>query len=96
MTTSTREAFWQQHLFDWQGSGLSGAAFCLRQNLSYHQFTYWRRKLVEGSASKTVGFARVAMMSTSMELTLTLPGGMAITGLHAGNVALLGSILGQL
>jgi hypothetical protein len=97
MTTSTREAFWQQHLFDWQGSGLSGAAFCLRQNLSYHQFTYWRRKLAEGSASKAVGFARATVMHVaSMELTLTLPGGMAITGLHAGNVALLGAILEQL
>jgi hypothetical protein len=29
-------------------------------------------------------------------LTLRLPGGMAITGLHAGNVDLLGAILRQL
>jgi hypothetical protein len=32
----------------------------------------------------------------SNDLTLRLPGGMAITGLHAGNVDLLGAILRQL
>jgi hypothetical protein len=30
------------------------------------------------------------------ELTLMLPGGIAITGLHAGNVDVLGAILRQL
>ena len=96
MDSSQRETFWQQQLFDWQDSGLSGAAFCSRQNLSYHQFTYWRRKLAGGSAAQAVGFARVAMMPAPAELTLTLPGGMAITGLHAGNIGLLGAILEQL
>lgn len=98
MDASQREAFWQQQLFDWQDSGLSGAAFCSRQNLSYHQFTYWRRKLAHGSVSRAVGFARATVMhvATPVELTLTLPGGMVITGLHAGNVGLLGAILEQL
>lgn len=96
MTAQSRETFWQQQLLDWQDSGLSGIAFCSQQNLSYHQFTYWRRKLADGAASKAVGFARVAMVPVPMELTLTLPGGIAITGLHAGNVGLLGAILGQL
>jgi len=108
MTTQQRELYWQQQLADWLDSGLSGAAFCKQHALSYHKFTYWRRKLrepeVEPSQSAgSAGFARVtAVSSTRMhdtpasELTLTLPGGIAITGLHAGNVDLLGAILGQL
>lgn len=98
MTTTSREAFWQQQLFDWQHSGLSGAVFCLQQSLSYHQFTYWRRKLADGAASRAVGFVQATVMPVAapVELTLRLPGGIAITGLHAGNVGLLGAILGQL
>ncbi len=37
--------FWDQTLSDWQASGLSGAAFCKEQSLSYHRFVYWRGKL---------------------------------------------------
>jgi hypothetical protein len=47
----------------------------------------------------TSGFARVTQVAASPlsdDLTLRLPGGMAITGLHAGNVDLLGAILRQL
>ena len=29
----------------WTASGLSGAAFCTQQTLSYHRFVYERRKL---------------------------------------------------
>jgi hypothetical protein len=47
----------------------------------------------------TSGFARVTRVAASPvsnDLTLKLPSGMAITGLHAGNVDLLSAILRQL
>jgi hypothetical protein len=107
MNSTERTHHWQQHIQHWRDTGLSGAAFCKQQSLSYHQFVYWRRKLdraasVPGAEQvSTSGFARVAQIASapnleSNDLTLKLPGGMAITGLHAGNVDLLGAILRQL
>lgn len=105
MNSAERTHYWQQHIEHWRDTGLSGAAFCKQQSLSYHQFVYWRRKLkgtddATGTESVPIsGFARVtqvAATSVSSDLTLRLPGGMAITGLHAGNVDLLGAILRQL
>lgn len=102
MTFQQREQFWGQILAEWQASGLSGMAFCQQFKHPYHQFTYWRSKLgvtqTESPAYPT-GFARVVSnpsCSASTELTLTLPSGISITGLHASNVELLGSILRQL
>ena len=107
MTSQERANFWHQHVINWQTSGFSGQAYCKQQSLTYHQFVYWRRKL-EGPGDATdiervptSGFARVAQIASapnleSNDLTLRLPGGMAITGLHAGNVDLLGAILRQL
>jgi hypothetical protein len=105
MNSAERTYHWQQHIEHWRDTGLSGVAFCKQQSLSYHQFVYWRRKL-EGPGDATdiervptSGFARVTQVAASPvsnDLTLKLPGGMAITGLHAGNVDLLSAILRQL
>lgn len=102
MTTQQRQQYWQQQLADWRASERSGAAFCKQYALSYHQFSYWRRKLAGDEPAQPEvppGFARVTAtqdLSAPTALTLTLPGGIAITGLHAGNVELLGAILRQL
>lgn len=100
MTHQERTLYWQQHVDHWRDSGLSGAAFCKQFDLPYHQFTYWHRKFetVSIELDQPSGFARVTCLPSQSfgELTLTLPSGLAITGLHAGNVELLGSILRQL
>lgn len=105
MTNSDLNQFWQQALSDWQASGLSGAAYCKQQSLVYHQFVYWRQKLcnsAEPSERNQVrsGFARVAPIpdagAAEGGLTVSLPGGVSITGLHAGNIELLGTVLRQL
>jgi transposase-like protein len=102
MTNEKRQDNWQQIITQWQQSDLSGAAFCRQQSVSYHQFSYWRQKLVNDHGDSTVkpaGFTRVAQVDktvTTHELALTLPGGFTITGLHANNVHLLGDILRQL
>ncbi|WP_018403824.1 IS66 family insertion sequence element accessory protein TnpA [Marinobacter gelidimuriae] len=95
---------WDQTLSDWQAFGLSGAAFCKEQSLSYHRFVYWRKKLTEpdhhpDEKSAVTGFARVARIpafAPGEELTVSLPGGISITELHAGNIELLGAVLRQL
>lgn len=108
MSNTDRTRYWEEQLTAWQTSGVSGQAFCKAQGLVYHQFIYWRRKLLatdnEVAADKIAGFARVTPaprrsepgVPSESELTVSLPGGIAITGLHAGNVALLGDILRQL
>ncbi|MCH8500269.1 MAG: IS66 family insertion sequence element accessory protein TnpB [Marinobacter sp.] len=103
MTRTAREHLWQQHITDWQASGLSGMAYCQQQSLTYCRFVYWRKKLtdVEPVADETgaSGFARVAPVvreSTTDGLTVSLPGGVSIAGLHAGNIELLGTVLRQL
>lgn len=102
MVNPDLHASWQQTLSDWQESGMSGAAFCKQQSLSYHQFVYWRRKLNGITVDKKVspsGFARVAPVPKDRAtdgLTVSLPGGVSITGLHAGNIELLGAVLRQL
>ena len=97
-----QEQLWQQRITEWQASGLSGMAYCKQQSLTYCRFVYWRKKLAsltvpEGAAPS--GFARVAPVSrleATDGLTLSLPGGVSITGLQAGNIELLGAILRQL
>lgn len=98
--------YWQQQITEWQASGLFGMAFCQQEALTYHQFSYCRQKLLASVSStdeQAVGFAAVAYPGAvpakeidSAGLTVSLPGGITITGLHAGNVALLGELLRQL
>jgi hypothetical protein len=106
MTPTERAHVWQQHITDWQAADVSGSAYCKQQSLVYHQFVYWRRKLAptEDSleqAQTVTGFARVvsvpgATIGGADGLTVSLPGGVSITGLHTGNIELLGAVLRQL
>ena len=106
MTPTERAHVWQQHITDWEASGVSGSAYCKQQSLVYHQFVYWRGKLTSPENSMeqeqaTTGFTRVvsapgAGIGVADGLTVALPGGVSITGLHAGNIELLGAVLRQL
>ncbi|MBU2874669.1 IS66 family insertion sequence element accessory protein TnpA [Marinobacter salexigens] len=103
MTQAERKRAWQRHITDWQASGLSGMAYCKQQSLTYCQFVYWRKKLINpepvSDEPAMSGFARAAPIpgADSPEgLTVSLPGGVSITGLHAGNVELLSAVLRQL
>lgn len=102
MANKQRDQYWQQIMADCQSSGLSGMAFCKQQNIAYHRFTYWRSKLRQSepaSVESPSGFTRVKVAEpgrSAMELTISLPSGISITGLHGQNIDLLGAILRQL
>jgi len=106
MTPTERTRIWQQHITDWQTCGVSGNAYCKQKSLVYHQFVYWRRKFaaaegIQKQVPATTGFARVVSApGTSIGgaegLMVTLPGGVSVRGLHAGNIELLGAVLRQL
>jgi hypothetical protein len=104
MNPTERAHVWPQHITEWEASGVSGSAYCKQQSLVYHQFVYWRQKLTptEDSpkqAQTVTGFARVVSAPGTGRadgLTVALPGGVSIAGLHAGNIELLGAVLRQL
>lgn len=101
MSTTDNQEYWQQQVAAWQASEQSGAAYCREHDLVYHRFCYWRQKLLSSQRAEPVsstGFARVlpAPGAAATELRISLPGGIAISGLHAGNITLLGAILRQL
>ena len=41
----TPRQFYQKHLTNWKGTGLSQAEYCRRNGLVRHRFGYWKRKL---------------------------------------------------
>lgn len=71
MTTQSKSDFWQQHIADWQASGLSQAAYCDQHNLKLSNFTYWRSKQSK-SRPKLIP---VSMPPTADLAELSLPGG---------------------
>jgi len=100
--TPNNAAYWHQQVDHWQASGLSQAQFCKTHQLTYHRFIYWRQKIesVEGSQivkNRTGGFASVTVHpQRETELSLSLPNGMVVRGIHAGNVRVLSQLLDQL
>ena len=99
----SRTASWQQHINTWKNSGLSGPKFCQVNNLIYHRFVYWRKKLAiaeekpQEAAPISSGFVQVAYASTEAEsLQLTLPNGVAMTGINTNNIDIVRQRLGFL
>ena len=45
---SSKASIWQQHLIQWQSSGLTQKAYCRENNLSHRQFLYWRARQKQG------------------------------------------------
>ncbi len=95
-----RQVYWQPHVEAWQASGLSAKRFCKGNALPYGQFLYWAGKLRPAAAQSTAsGFTRVLPLSGAAApegLHITLPNGLRIGGINAGNVELLGTLLTQL
>ncbi|RLP53709.1 MAG: IS66 family insertion sequence hypothetical protein [Ketobacter sp.] len=92
---------WPKLMTAWKRSGLSGAEFCKRRGLTYHQFVYWKRKLCKSVSRppKQSPFIKVKSLPTAAApegLTVTLPGGILIEGVNETNVSLLRGILEQL
>lgn len=46
-----KRRYWQAHLDQWQACGLTQAAYCRKENLSVHQFLYWKKRLLPDPAS---------------------------------------------
>jgi len=105
MNHKERATHWQNHINQWQETGLSGPQFCNQHGLNLAQFYYWKNKVLLRSSKAALdpkcpsGFATVVVADTPMVdegLCFTLPNGCAIVGITGANVLLVGAILGQL
>ncbi|MDP3180868.1 MAG: hypothetical protein Q8M67_03560 [Bacteroidota bacterium] len=77
---------WQAHFAAQARSGLSRPEYCRRQQISYHAFGYWRRKLSK-TAGNNVALVPITLQAEpsrlidfggAADLTLVLPGSMSI------------------
>lgn len=77
---------WQAHFGAQARSGLSRPEYCRRQQISYHAFGYWRRKLSK-STGNNVTLVPITLQAEpsrfincggAADLTLVLPGSMSI------------------
>jgi len=72
-TSGSRKAsIWQQHLIQWQSSGLTQKAYCRENNLSHRQFLYWRARQKQGhqGLATPVCSVPVSVLATVSELTV--------------------------
>ncbi len=88
--------YWQDQINKWRTSGGSQASFCKLQDLSYHRFTYWRRKFDEWH-TEPGGFALVKYRSVgTSNLSVALPNGLVVQGIAADNLAVARQLLESL
>jgi hypothetical protein len=57
-----RRSFWENHIEQWQKSGLSQAAYCRRNQIKAHRFYYWRRRV--STSQDKISFLPVALSSS--------------------------------
>jgi hypothetical protein len=89
--------YWRQQVENWKNSNQSQAKFCQINELSYHRFVYWRRKFDRGTTRDRGGFVAVEHRPQVNDgLTLSLPNGLVIHGICAGNVPMVRQLLEQL
>ena len=93
--------YWQQRVAGWQASGQSQKAFCEANDLNFHRFGYWRRKLlhrVDSGSQKASGFVPVAVRSqpVSADLSIQLPNGLVLHGIDRENLELVYQLLSRL
>jgi len=93
--------YWQQQVAGWQASGQSQKAFCEANDLNFHRFGYWRRKLLNRTGTrsqKDSGFVPVTLHSqpVPMALSIQLPNGLVLQGIGRENLELVCQLLSRL
>ena len=94
-------AYWQKQVADWQASGHSQKTFCEANDLNFHRFGYWRRKLLhqeDTRREKDSGFVPVTLHSQPppTALSIQLPNGLVLQGIGLENLELVCQLLSRL
>jgi hypothetical protein len=74
----SRRQFWQQHVENWQKSGLNLAAYCRQHGLKHYQLRYWKSRLSEDPAG-------VSFVPLQLSANLPVPISYAPLRLHTPN-----------
>jgi hypothetical protein len=62
-----KRAHWEHHIESWQASGLAQREYCRQHHLSYYQFGYWKKRLVQSeTGTKFVGLDLVPSMGKQL------------------------------
>ena len=64
-----REAYWQQKVKEYIGSGLTQREFCRRQDVSYWSFNSWHRRLT--ATPKETGLVEVTSRALATQTAST-------------------------
>lgn len=100
--SNTSQRFWQQHITQWQESGLSQADYCRQQALHAHQFSYWKCKLLTVDKpvglESAIGFAQVQVVtpvaaSSAPGLSLSLRNDIQVTGITQDTMMLVKQLI---
>ena len=94
MKTKQTHSYWQQHISQWQKSGLSQAKYCRQHGLKANRFSYHKLKFkAKPAQTSSSGFikipvAQVAVKETLAPLTLHFTNGLSLSGIEGNNIAL--------
>lgn len=53
-TPQEKRTYWQQHIDQWQKSGLSQIEYCRRNRIKKYQWGYWKKRLLTAPKSPTM------------------------------------------
>lgn len=90
-----RHRQWERRIAHWRASGLSMAAYCRRQRLSYWSCVRWRRRLAKAIAPATplTLIPVVAPLASGAAITIRLADGIGIEVERGFDAALLGAVV---
>ena len=104
--STKKRLYWSNHIKQWQTSGKTQSDYCQQHQLKLHQLHYWRRVFKDAPASQaggndhpvSNGFSPVQLVQPSdsnnpFDLTIELPNGLCIKGIHADNFDLVQAII---
>ena len=99
----SRSSVWGKHIKNWQKTEQSQSTYCHEQNLNYHRFTYWRRKLSGQVIQKRKAVRHSAFIQVQSSTSLTIPdlcltfsNGMTLQGITTANLPVVKQLLNLL
>ena len=93
-----KQGYWKEHSEAWKTSGLTQAAYCTQQGISYQSFLYQHNRMASKSQQPTMNFVKakpeaVTVNTQTAGLQLMLPNGIRIGIANEINPVLLKTVL---
>lgn len=100
-TIEEKRAYWAEHAKKWKESGESKRSYALRNNLRPDQLGYWvqvfEAKPQTSNKTESKGFVAVSVTTPADQgLTVKLPNGLILEGVHSANLDITRALIGSL